>query len=100
MRNLDGRITPEIRRAKRVAKVFGLTLEQYDGLIAGASESGCAICHMSNPGAKGWALDHCHTKGHIRGVLCGPCNLALGLFRDDPSLLRAAAGYLESKERQ
>ena len=40
-------------------------------------------------------LDHEHQSGQIRGVLCRPCNLGLGLFDDEPSRLRAAAVYLE-----
>jgi len=59
---------------------------------------GCRIC-----GAKGGAgrhgqlhIDHCHETGRVRGVLCHGCNIALGYFRSDPNLLRAAIAYLEA----
>lgn len=56
----------------------------------------CAVCETTTPGTKGWCLDHCHRTGKVRGMLCGPCNLALGLMRDNPERLRKAAAYLES----
>ena len=41
------------------------------------------------------AADHCHESGVPRALLCMDCNRALGMFRDDPTLLRAAAAELE-----
>jgi len=38
--------------------------------------------------------DHAHLTGEFRGWLCGLCNVAIGMFRDDPELLSAAAEYL------
>lgn len=40
-------------------------------------------------------LDHCHSTGKVRGILCNMCNTALGKFCDSPSLLESAINYLE-----
>ncbi len=51
----------------------------------------CLLCGEPDPGH----LDHDHDTGRVRGLLCERCNLGLGLFRDDPATLRAAAAYVE-----
>lgn len=56
----------------------------------------CEICG-GNPDGR-WrklVIDHCHTTGNYRGMLCNNCNHGLGKFKDQPELLRQAATYLE-----
>lgn len=53
----------------------------------------CAICGVND--GKTLHLDHCHLFNYDRGLLCKSCNLALGLFNDDPARLRAALKYLK-----
>lgn len=54
----------------------------------------CDICAKTDPGGKGWQADHSHTTGLFRGFLCGQCNKAIGLFKDDIARLDAAKKYL------
>ena len=76
-------------RRDHLKRIFGLTPEALDAVIA--SQGGvCAICRDSKP----QHIDHDHRSGRVRGVLCGPCNMGLGLFKDDPRRLDAASDYL------
>lgn len=69
----------------------------------------CAICGYvppigddSLPLPKGHAstrlhVDHCHAKGHVRGLLCGKCNTMIGLAGENPDVLLAAVEYLRKE---
>jgi hypothetical protein len=58
--------------------------------LRAAQDDRCAIC--GDPGPQ--HLDHDHSTGVVRRLLCQRCNHGLGLFRDDPAVLRAAAEYV------
>ena len=83
---------------------YGLTRESYDALVV-AQGGGCAICGRQCPSGRRLAIDHDHRccPGQkscgkcVRGILCGPCNQALGQFRDNPDLMMTAALYLEQR---
>jgi hypothetical protein len=69
---------------------YKLTLRGVSELRA-AQDDRCAICGDPEP----QHLDHDHNTGGTRQLLCQRCNHGLGLFRDDPHLLHAAAYYVE-----
>lgn len=80
-------------RAKKLAAKYGLTVEQYAEMYQ--QQGGvCAICSQTDRQGHRLAVDHCHATGAVRGLLCHACNVAIGLLRDDPSLLDAASRYL------
>jgi hypothetical protein len=62
----------------------------------------CAICESGLPDLlvyenrrRGYAIDHDHNTGTVRGILCTECNSVLGLAGDSPDILRRAADYLD-----
>lgn len=79
------------RRSRQVS-AYGLPANELERLLA-SQDGRCALCG-SPPKRKRLALDHCHRTGHVRAFLCHPCNGALGLLKDDPSLCERAAAYL------
>ena len=85
------------KRNARVPSLYhGFT---YTEILARLKSQGgcCAICKTTEPG-KGkarWHGDHDHATGKFRGVLCGRCNLGLGLFLDETARLLAAVEYLQ-----
>ena len=59
-------------------------------------EGRCAICREPlRLGHGDGNLDHDHSAGKVRGILCRNCNLAIGLLKDSPATCRLAAEYLE-----
>jgi hypothetical protein len=75
-------------------KLYGLTTEEYDAMLK-ARDFRCDICGESEQQDRSLAVDHCHRTGKVRGLLCQACNTAIGKLRDDPSLIRRAASYVE-----
>ena len=76
---------------------FGINLEDYYTLDK-KQLGKCAICggvEMYGK-KKGLAVDHNHQTNKVRGLLCDPCNLGLGKFKDNPELLENAAKYLKN----
>lgn len=56
----------------------------------------CALCFAKAEDlTKSLAVDHSHTTGTIRGLLCGSCNQALGLFKDNIEVMKRAITYLD-----
>jgi hypothetical protein len=57
----------------------------------------CDLCGESS--TRTFHIDHCHTTGKIRGVLCSTCNSGLGMFKDSQRLLVAAIDYLNNRNQ-
>ena len=84
---------------------YGITLFAFTSLMT-AQNSMCQICDspvLSKLTTVGKVaredeacVDHCHTTGSVRGILCHPCNLALGKVRDKPEVLDRMAAYLRT----
>ena len=86
----------------RIRREHGITKEDYEALLE-AQGYQCPICGTNDPkGRKGslvrWHVDHCHNTGKGRGLLCMPCNVGMGSFKDDPDVMRKAAAYVEQHQ--
>ena len=90
---------PKARAAKKQATRAGLSLAEAQQMLV----QGCQVCGST----EALTFDHDHTccigkrtcGKCLRGVLCRPCNLALGYAEDDPERLRNLANYLDGKHR-
>jgi len=86
------------RRRKDTAlrKDHGISLVKYEALL-NKQEGACAICKQPlTENKKHLDVDHDHTTGKIRGLLCNSCNRGIGFLKDCPNTLRAAANYIEA----
>jgi len=78
----------------QIKRHYNCDLETYEALLKSQNFC-CAICnrHESNF-KKQLSIDHDHETKIIRGLLCKSCNIALGEFRENISILETAISYL------
>ena len=84
-------------KKRRLKRVYNLTQEQWDTMFESQNHC-CAICKSTDPVAKYWHTDHCHTTGKVRQILCQPCNHLLGHASDDVNILKSAVAYLNASK--
>lgn len=85
-------------RERHLVRKYGVDLSAYNALLEKQGGK-CAICDAPEKQQfKGvFHVDHCHTTGRVRGLLCRGCNHMLGVVRDDPKILQRAIDYLTHK---
>lgn len=81
----------------RVMRMYGISGEEFMELM-NAQAGRCAICKQEFADKpRSINVDHDHKSGHVRGLLCGKCNLALGHFGDSEVTLLSAVSYLRKR---
>lgn len=88
---------PMRKKEYDLKKLYGISLAEYEKLLS-VQDGKCAVCGQTDE----WfnlAVDHCHGTNVVRGLLCSQCNRGIGLFKDKPELLEAAATYLRHPKR-
>lgn len=88
------------RRAYTLKLRHGLTENEYASLLQ-LQDGKCKICGSIKSNSSigpHLRVDHCHKSGKIRGLLCHYCNVALGMFKDNPDILVSALNYLKENE--
>ena len=74
---------------------YGITLDEYDEMFE-QQNGKCAICGTREK-AKGKTrmnIDHCHTTGKVRALLCNNCNSGIGKFKEDINIMSNAISYI------
>ena len=86
--------------SRYLERTYNITIFDYEAMLDKQNHR-CKICDgegfIMNPKTHKVKLvvDHCHTTGAVRGLLCHNCNRALGLMKDNTQSLRVAIEYLE-----
>jgi nitrate/TMAO reductase-like tetraheme cytochrome c subunit len=93
---------PDKLRNYRWKSRYNITPERYDEMVK-IQNNRCAICgneesakHNTTKKVQKLAVDHCHSTGKVRGLLCLDCNRGLGKFHDDIQRLENAIKYLKA----
>lgn len=84
------------RREYNLLKKYGISLNDYN-ILFNKQNGCCKICGVNELLLKGsLCVDHCHSTGKVRGLLCKACNLMIGNAKDDINTLNSAIIYLTS----
>lgn len=79
----------------RIKREYGISEDQYYQLVK-KQNSKCKICKLTVDELK-FHVDHCHKTKKVRGLLCNKCNQAIGLFNEDPTIIKNAIKYLNAQ---
>lgn len=83
---------------RHILKKYNLTAKQYENMFKDQLGR-CSICEQPhNSLTNKLCVDHCHTSGIVRSLLCGKCNTALGLLKEDEDILLKMLEYIKRFE--
>ncbi len=91
-------------KGKYLQRTYGITLNEYAAMLAD-QQGVCAICHKeetqrhSSGKVRDLSVDHDHTTGAVRGLLCNRCNTGIGFLQDDVDISTRAVAYLVEGNR-
>lgn len=87
---------------QKIKKRYGMTQDDYESMLRD-QDGACAICtnvqDERTQKQRLFMIDHCHTHGHVRGLLCISCNTRLGGL-EDASWFQRAQDYLNRRGKQ
>ena len=88
-------------RELHLKRKYGITINEYNRML-NSQNNKCAVCNSTSKGkknAKYFSVDHCHTTGKVRGLLCNHCNAGIGNMKDDVVILEKAIAYLREMNK-
>lgn len=78
----------------KLKSVYGISLLEYNQMVE--NQLGvCWIC-KNPPGKKALYVDHNHSTGEVRGLLCALCNVIVGSCHEEVDVLKCAIKYLRT----
>jgi len=87
---------PDVIRNCLLQRRYGISAAAYDALAAAQHEA-CAICGTPRIDLKrGLSVDHDHSTGKVRALLCQKCNAALGLLNEDLAVAHKLVEYIQT----
>lgn len=93
----------ERRASWRLKKEFGITLAEYDAMFE-LQNGRCAVCGEPPKikdkygNLRRFSVDHHHETGKVRQLLCGPCNMSIGLVKENIATLSNMIDYIKKHE--
>ena len=81
---------PDKAKHRNLKTIYGITKDRFTEMSE-AQGHACACCGRVAP----LNVDHCHSTGQVRGLLCTNCNFALGHFKDSVEVIQKAIDYLK-----
>lgn len=80
-------------RKYELRKKYGLSYDDYLSMVED-QDGKCALCGED----KQLVVDHCHVTKKVRKLICRLCNTGLGMFKDNPEVLRKASKYVQLED--
>lgn len=79
---------------------YGIEQSDYDNMLKNQNFS-CAICeiHIEDVN-RDFSVDHCHTTGKIRDLLCINCNSMLGMGKENKNIFKSAIKYIQKHKNK
>lgn len=86
-------------RSSKLKTKYSIDLETFNDMLKSQNNK-CAICNTEFWDARYTCVDHNHTTGKVRAILCHNCNTGIGHFKESIQRLRAAIEYISHHENQ
>ena len=76
----------------QLRRAYGISLDQKLAMLASQGHR-CDACRDGIDRVSDAHVDHDHVANRVRGLLCGRCNMAMGLLNDSPDRIGLLLGY-------
>jgi hypothetical protein len=93
------RKNPHVKRNANLFREYGISLEEFENMKI-KQQGKCAICKNVFKNSVDTCVDHNHTTGQVRELLCNHCNRAIGLFRESIDTVKSALNYLKKYNKK